>query len=117
MPRGAVAFTPEESKQIAQEVGTAALVVKAQIHAGGRGKGGGVQIVRDVNEVENVAGKMLGSSLVTPQTGPGGRTVSRVLIEEGLDIARELYLSLLLDRSQESLVMTVSYTHLRAHET
>lgn len=108
VPRGAVAFTPEESKQIAQELGTATLVVKAQIHAGGRGKGGGVQVVRGINEVESVAGKMLGSCLVTPQTGPGGRTVSRVLIEEGLDIAKELYLSLLLDRSQECLVMIAS---------
>tara|TARA_B100000809_G_scaffold263434_1_gene316679 strand:- start:911 stop:2083 length:1173 start_codon:yes stop_codon:yes gene_type:complete len=108
VPRGAVAFTPGESKQIAQELGTATLVVKAQIHAGGRGKGGGVQVVRGMNEVESAAGKMLGSCLVTHQTGPGGRTVSRVLIEEGLDITKELYLSLLLDRSQECLVMIAS---------
>jgi succinyl-CoA synthetase beta subunit len=99
VPRGEVAFTAAEAGEIARRLGGAVSVVKAQIHAGGRGKGGGVKLARSPAEAEDIAGKMLGMTLVTHQTGPEGRVVSRVLVEEGLDMARELYLSLLLDRS------------------
>lgn len=96
-PRGDVAYTAEEARGIAEKLG-GTVVVKAQIHAGGRGKAGGVKLARDPKEAESVAHDMLGKKLVTPQTGPEGRVVRRVLIEEGLDIARELYLGLVIDR-------------------
>jgi succinyl-CoA synthetase beta subunit len=99
VPRGEVAFSKEEAREVAQRLGTSVVVVKAQIHAGGRGKGGGVKLARSVEEAADLAGQILGMKLVTPQTGPEGRIVRRLLIEEGLDIRRELYLSVLLDRS------------------
>src|SRR4030095_9558685 len=80
-------------------------VVKAQIHAGGRGKGGGVKLARSADEAERIAGAMLGMTLVTHQTGPEGRVVSRVLVEEGLQMTRELYLSLVLDRASGKPVL------------
>jgi len=99
IPRGHVAFTPAEALEAAQELGGSAWVVKAQIHAGGRGKGGGVKVVRSHDEVKDTAEEILGMTLVTHQTGPQGKQVKCVYIEEGCDIARELYLSLLLDRA------------------
>ena len=98
-PRGEVAYTKEEAREAAQRLKANVVVVKAQIHAGGRGKGGGVKLARSGDEAEDIAGHILGMTLVTPQTGPAGRVVKRVLIEEGLDIKRELYLGLLVDRS------------------
>jgi succinyl-CoA synthetase beta subunit len=98
-PRGEVAYTKEEAREAAQRLKSNVVVVKAQIHAGGRGKGGGVKLARSGDEAEDIAGHILGMTLVTPQTGPAGRVVKRVLIEEGLDIKRELYLGLLVDRA------------------
>lgn len=108
VPRGKVAFTKEEAHLAAEELGGNVFVVKAQIHAGGRGKGGGVKVVKSLAEVEESAAKMLGSKLVTHQTGPEGKIVQRVLIEEGIDIARELYLGIVLDRSVSKLVIMAS---------
>jgi len=98
-PRGEVAFTKEEARAAAERLRSPVVVVKAQIHAGGRGKGGGVKLARSVDEAADLAGRLLGMKLVTHQTGPEGRIVKRLLIEEGLDIKRELYLGVLLDRA------------------
>ncbi len=109
VPRGEVAYTPEDARAIAERLKDAAkLVVKAQIHAGGRGKAGGVKLAGSPNEVEALAREMLGKKLITPQTGAGGRVVRRVLIEEGLEIARELYLGLVIDRSRARPVFMAS---------
>src|SRR5438034_3541530 len=109
-PRGEVAFTKEEALQAAQRLKSNICVVKAQIHAGGRGKGGGVKLARSAEEAADIAGHILGMKLVTPQTGPAGRIVKRVLIEEGLDIKRELYLGLLVDRDRKSTRLNSSHT-------
>src|SRR5579862_1698518 len=108
VPRGEVAFNVTDARDIAHRLGTKVVVVKAQIHAGGRGKGGGVKLARSAEEAEALARQILGMTLVTHQTGPEGRVVGRVLIEEGLAIARELYLSLLLDRAAGKPVMMAS---------
>ena len=97
-PRGEVAFTKEEAREAAQRLKAPVVVVKAQIHAGGRGKAGGVKLARSADEAAEHASNILGMTLVTPQTGPQGRVVRRLLVEEGLDIKRELYLGLLVDR-------------------
>ncbi|HEX8836428.1 MAG TPA: ADP-forming succinate--CoA ligase subunit beta [Candidatus Acidoferrum sp.] len=107
-PRGEVAFTKEEALQAAQRLKCNICVVKAQIHAGGRGKGGGVKLARSAEEAAEIAGHILGMTLVTPQTGPAGRIVKRLLIEEGLDIKRELYLGLLVDRASGRVVFMAS---------
>ena len=107
VPRGEAAFTVAEARTIAERLG-GRVVVKAQIHAGGRGKGGGVKVVADAAEAERVAEAMLGMTLVTAQTGPGGRRVGRLLIEEGLDIERELYVGLVIDRALERPVLMAS---------
>jgi succinyl-CoA synthetase beta subunit len=99
VPRGEVAYTAEEAETAAKRVG-GAVVVKAQIHAGGRGKGGGVKLAKDTAEAAEIARRMIGMKLVTHQTGPEGRTVQRLLIEETLPIERELYLGIVLDRVQ-----------------
>jgi succinyl-CoA synthetase beta subunit len=99
VPRGEVAFSPAEAGEFARRLGGDTIVVKAQIHAGGRGKGGGVKLVHSPDETERTARAMIGMTLVTPQTGPEGRVVSRVLVEEGLEIARELYVAVVLDRA------------------
>jgi succinyl-CoA synthetase beta subunit len=99
VPRGIVARSPEEAYHAAKELGTEVVVVKAQIHAGGRGKGGGVKLARSADEAQEVAGKILGMNLVTHQTGPEGRTVHTILIEEGLPIDKEFYLGIVLDRA------------------
>jgi succinyl-CoA synthetase beta subunit len=108
VPRGEVAFNAAEAGEIARRLGGNIVVVKAQIHAGGRGKGGGVKLARSPEEAETLAGAMLGMTLVTHQTGPAGRVVSRVLVEEGLRMTRELYLSLVLDRASGKPVMMAS---------
>ncbi len=108
VPRGEVAFSGAEAGEIARRLGGQIVVVKAQIHAGGRGKGGGVKLARSADEAERIAGEMLGMTLVTHQTGPEGRVVSRVLVEEGLQMSRELYLSLVLDRASGKPVMMAS---------
>jgi succinyl-CoA synthetase beta subunit len=98
VPRGEVVFKKDEARAAAQRLGTSVVVVKAQIHAGGRGKAGGVKLARSVDEAATHAANILGMKLVTPQTGEEGRIVRRLLIEEGLDIKRELYVSILVDR-------------------
>ena len=108
VPRGKSATTAADAKAIAQELGGGVVVVKAQIHAGGRGKGGGVKVVKNPDEAFEVAGKILGMTLVTHQTGPEGKLVSRVLVEEGLKMTRELYLGIVLDRSTGRPVVMVS---------
>ena len=108
VPRGEVAFSAAEAGEIARRLGGDVVVVKAQIHAGGRGKGGGVKIVRSAQDAEEVATQMIGMTLVTHQTGPEGKKVGRVLIEEGLQIDRELYLSILIDRAAERPVIIAS---------
>ena len=108
VPRGKVAFTVDEAVEAAKELGTDVIVVKAQIHAGGRGKGGGVKIAKSLSEVKEHAENILGMTLVTHQTGPEGKEVKKLLIEEGMDIARELYLGIVLDRAASQLVIMVS---------
>ncbi len=107
-PRGEVAYTKEEAREAAQRLKSQIVVVKAQIHAGGRGKGGGVKLARSADEAAEIASQILGMNLVTAQTGPQGRTVKRLLIEEGLDIKRELYLGLLIDRESGRPVFMAS---------
>jgi len=107
IPRGEVAYTKEEAREAAQKIG-GTVVVKAQIHAGGRGKGGGVKLARTVDEAEQIAGRMIGMNLVTAQTGPEGRQVQKVLIEEGLDIRKELYLGIVIDRQTGKPVFMAS---------
>lgn len=108
VPRGAVAYTPEEAEAAARELGGPVWVVKAQIHAGGRGKAGGVKVVKSLPEVRDTAAQMLGMTLVTHQTGPAGKEVKRVYIEEGCDIRRELYLGMLIDRATSRVTCMAS---------
>jgi succinyl-CoA synthetase beta subunit len=108
VPRGGVAFTPNEAVEAAEKLGGPVWVVKAQIHAGGRGKGGGVKVVKSIDAVRAEAERMLGMTLVTHQTGPQGREVKRLYVEEGCDIARELYLSLLVDRGTGRVTVIAS---------
>jgi succinyl-CoA synthetase beta subunit len=107
VPRGEVCFSAEEATAAAQKIG-GSVVVKAQIHAGGRGKGGGVKIARNAAEAGEIAKSMLGMTLVTHQTGPEGRVVKRLLVEETLPIERELYLGIVLDRAQGKPVLMAS---------
>ena len=106
--RGQVAYTPEEAEAAARELGGPLWVVKAQIHAGGRGKGGGVKLARSGEEVRQLANQMLGMTLVTHQTGPQGRQVRRVYVEDGCEIARELYLGMVIDRSASRVTFMAS---------
>jgi len=108
VPRGGIAFTPDEAVKAAEELGGSVWVVKSQIHAGGRGKGGGVTVVKSIDEVRSEATRMLGMTLITHQTGPAGKEVGRVYIEEGCDIARELYLSALVDRATSRIAFIAS---------
>jgi succinyl-CoA synthetase beta subunit len=108
LPKGEVAFTPTEAADIARRLGGGTVVVKAQIHAGGRGKGGGVKLAKNPDEAERIARDLIGMTLKTHQTGPEGRVVSRVLVEEGLAISRELYLGLVLDRGAGRPVVMAS---------
>ncbi|MDI7260193.1 MAG: ADP-forming succinate--CoA ligase subunit beta [Thermodesulfobacteriota bacterium] len=108
VPKGGVAGSPEEARRIAEEIGGEAIVAKAQIHAGGRGKGGGVRVVNSHEEAEKVAREMLGMTLITHQTGPSGRIVRKILVEEGVRIEEELYLGVVIDRSRASPVVMAS---------
>ena len=108
VPRGEVAFSATEAGEIARRLGGSIAVVKAQIHAGGRGKGGGVKLAKSADEAEQLAKHMIGMTLVTHQTGPEGKKVGRVLVEEGLQIDRELYLSILIDRATACPVVIAS---------
>jgi succinyl-CoA synthetase beta subunit len=108
MPRGGVAYTAAEAVEVARRLGGSVWVVKAQIHAGGRGKAGGVKLVRSEDEVAAAARAMLGRNLVTHQTGPEGREVKRVYVEEGCEIARELYLGALIDRDTGRVTLVAS---------
>src|SRR6187402_372715 len=108
VPRGEVAFNASEAAEIARRLGTSVVVVKAQIHAGGRGKGGGVKLAKSPEQAEKIASSMIGMTLVTHQTGPEGRVVGRVLVEEGLQIERELYLSIVIDRASACPVVIAS---------
>src|SRR5215213_1783360 len=108
VPKGEAIFTAADAAGVAQRLGGGTVVVKAQIHAGGRGKGGGVKVVKGPAEAQAAAGKMIGMNLVTHQTGPSGQKVQRVLVEQGLSITRELYLGIVLDRASERLVLMVS---------
>jgi succinyl-CoA synthetase beta subunit len=108
VPRGIVAHTPEEAFNAAKELGTDVVVVKAQIHAGGRGKGGGVKLAKSPQEARDIAAQMLGMNLVTHQTGPEGRKVGVLLIEEGLPIDQEFYLGIVLDRASGRPVFMAS---------
>jgi succinyl-CoA synthetase beta subunit len=108
VPRGEVAFSSADVPDIVRRLGGTVAVVKAQIHAGGRGKGGGVKVARSVAEAEELAKQIIGMTLVTHQTGPEGKKVGRVLVEEGLEIERELYLSILVDRASACPVVIAS---------
>src|ERR1700726_4676654 len=107
-PRGVPCFSVAEAEDASRKLGGKAGVVKAQIHAGGRGKGGGVKLARSIEEVREHASRILGMTLVTHQTGPEGRVVKRLLVEQGLEINRELYLGLVIDRSTKKPVLMAS---------
>ena len=106
--KGGVAYTAEEAAEVAKSLPGPVYVVKAQIHAGGRGKGGGVKVVKSIDDVKATAKKMIGMQLVTHQTGPAGQEVRRVYIEEGCDIGRELYLGMLIDRTTSRVTIMAS---------
>jgi succinyl-CoA synthetase beta subunit len=108
VPEGRVAFSPDEALEAAESLGTYPVVVKAQIHAGGRGKGGGVKLAQSEAEVKSIAGDIIGMNLVTHQTGPQGQNVKKVLVEQGLNIAKELYLSIIPDRAIAKIVIMAS---------
>ncbi|AZV42257.1 ADP-forming succinate--CoA ligase subunit beta [Peribacillus asahii] len=108
VPNGRVAYTVEEAVDAAKELGTDVVVVKAQIHAGGRGKAGGVKVAKDLKEVRTYAEELLGKTLVTHQTGPSGKEVKRLLIEEGCDIQKEYYIGFVLDRDSDCIVLMAS---------
>lgn len=108
IPEGGLAFDSEKAKQIAAEIGHFPVVVKAQIHAGGRGKGGGVQLAHSLREVVKHADSIIGMNLVTHQTGPEGKTVKQILVEEGVNIEKELYLSLIPDRETACVLIIAS---------
>ena len=108
VPRGIAAFTVQEAVEAAQKLGGPVWVVKAQIHAGGRGKGGGVKLARSVDEVRKLAGEILGMQLVTHQTGPAGQKVRRLLIEDGADIRKEYYVSVVTDRASQRVAFMAS---------
>ena len=108
VPEGGVAYTADEAVKVAENLGGPVYVVKAQIHAGGRGKGGGVKVVKSLDDVRTEAEKMIGMQLLTHQTGPEGKEVSRVYVEAGSDIARELYLGMLVDRATSRVTVMAS---------
>jgi succinyl-CoA synthetase beta subunit len=107
-PRGVPCFSVDEAVKAAETLGGSAWVIKAQIHAGGRGKGGGVKLARSLSEVRNVASKILGMQLVTHQTGPQGQKVRRLLVEEGADIRKELYVGMVVDRQTQKVCLMAS---------
>src|SRR5271154_4934145 len=107
-PRGVACFSVADADAAARELGGSVWVVKAQIHAGGRGKGGGVKVAKSLDEVRQYATQILGMTLVTHQTGPEGRVVKRLLIEQGVSIAKELYVGITLDRARSQNVVMAS---------
>src|ERR1700736_4121333 len=107
-PRGFPCFSPDEAAQAAAQLGGKVWVVKAQIHAGGRGKGGGVKLARSIEEVREHASRILGMTLVTHQTGTEGRLVKRLLVEEGADIRKELYVGMVVDRATQRVTLMAS---------
>ena len=107
-PRGIACFSVDEAVKAAESLGGKVWVVKAQIHAGGRGKGGGVKVAKSIDEVRDHAGKILGMTLITHQTGPDGRVVRRLLVEEGADIRKELYVGMVVDRASQRVVLMAS---------
>ena len=108
VPEGGIAASAADAVQVAERLGAYPVVVKAQIHAGGRGKGGGVKLAQSKEEVSSVAGDIIGMNLVTHQTGPGGQPVQNVLVEQGLDIEKELYLGMVPDRASAKIVIMAS---------
>ncbi|SHI98764.1 succinyl-CoA synthetase (ADP-forming) beta subunit [Desulfatibacillum alkenivorans DSM 16219] len=108
VPKGKPVFSVDEAVEAAKELGDFPVVVKAQIHAGGRGKGGGVKLAQNIEEVKTIAGEILGMQLVTHQTGPEGQKVQKLLVEQGLDIAKELYFSIIVDRATAKIVIMCS---------
>lgn len=108
VPEGGVAHSKEEAFDVAKKLGSLPVVVKAQIHAGGRGKGGGVKLAKSLDEVKALANEIIGMNLVTHQTGPGGQKVKKVLVEQGLNIDKELYLSIVPDRETATIVIMAS---------
>ena len=108
IPRGGLAYSPEQATYRAAEIGGSKWVVKAQIHSGARGKAGGVKLCKNDEEIVQAAEAMLGKRLITTQTGPAGKLVSRLYIEEGADIAREIYLAFVMDRASERIVVVAS---------
>ena len=108
VPRGHVAYTVDEAVSATEKLGGDIFVVKAQIHAGGRGKGGGVKLAKSLDEVREIAGQILGMQLITHQTGPEGQKVRRLYIEEGVDIARELYFGMVVDRATGKVAVMAS---------
>src|SRR2546430_6107497 len=107
-PRGIPCFSVDEAEEASRELGGKVWVVKAQIHAGGRGKGGGVKLARSSEEVREYASRILGMTLVTHQTGPEGRLVKRLLVEEGADIRKELYVGMVVDRATQRVTLMAS---------
>jgi len=107
IPQGDVADTPSKAREIAEKIASK-VVLKAQVHAGGRGKGGGIKLAGSPEEAEKIAKEMIGMKLVTPQTGPEGKLVNRILVEEALDIAKELYIGIVIDRAKEAPVVMAS---------
>jgi len=108
VPRGIAAFTVQEAVEAAQKLGGPVWVVKAQIHAGGRGKGGGVKVAKSIEDVKKLASDILGMQLVTHQTGPTGQKVRRLYIEDGADIQKEYYVSLVTDRASQNIAFIAS---------
>ena len=108
VPEGGIAFSADEAVAVAKKLGGYPVVVKAQIHAGGRGKGGGVKLAQSADDVKKIAAEIIGMNLVTHQTGAGGRLVKKVLVEQGLNIAKELYLSIIPDRSSAQIILMAS---------
>lgn len=108
VPEGRVAFTVDEAVEAAKALGTPVVVVKAQIHAGGRGKAGGVKVAKNLDEVKSYAQELLGKVLVTHQTGPEGKEVKRLLIEQGCDIKKEYYVGVVVDRGTGRVTMMAS---------
>ena len=107
-PRGVACFSVDEAVAAAQKLGGKVWVVKAQIHAGGRGKGGGVKVAKSLDEVRQYAGQILGMHLITHQTGPEGQIVRRLLIEEGANISKEFYLGMVVDRASQRVALLAS---------
>ena len=108
VPKGKVAFTVDEALNIAKELNSGVWVVKAQIHAGGRGKAGGVKVVKSIEEVEKAANEIMGKTLITPQTGPQGKKVKKLYVEEGSNIEKEFYISMVIDRETNGITVVAS---------